>query len=60
MAIWFKEFTAADLNRRGKNTLADFLGIQFTAIGDDTLTATMPVIGYRAWWSKCCISRNDC
>ncbi len=42
MGIWFKPFTAEDLNKRGENTLADFLGIIFTAIGDDSLTATMP------------------
>ena len=42
MAIWFKLFTADDLNRRGQHTLADFLGIQFTVVGDDSLTATMP------------------
>lgn len=41
MAIWFKKFTVDDLNQRGKNTMADFLGIHFTAIGEDTLTATM-------------------
>jgi len=42
MPIWFKKFTIEDLNKRGENTLADFLGIKFTAIGDDTLTAIMP------------------
>ena len=42
MAIWFRQFTAADLNRRSENTLADFLGIKFTAISDDSITATMP------------------
>jgi len=42
VTIWFKEFTPADLNQRGKNTLADFLGIIFTHVGEDTLTATMP------------------
>ena len=42
MAIWFKNFTPTDLNRRSANTLADFLGITFTAVGDDSLTATMP------------------
>ena len=42
MAIWFKQFTPADLNKRGENTLADFLGIQFTVVGDDSLIATMP------------------
>jgi 1,4-dihydroxy-2-naphthoyl-CoA hydrolase len=43
MSIWFKPFTVDDLNHRGKDTLADHLGIVFTAIGDDTLTAIMPV-----------------
>ena len=42
MAIWFQQFTTADLNKRGENTLSDFLGIVFTAVGDDSLTATMP------------------
>lgn len=42
MAIWFQPITIDDLNQRGENTLADFLGIRFTAIGDDSLTATMP------------------
>jgi 1,4-dihydroxy-2-naphthoyl-CoA hydrolase len=42
MAIWFSKFTPADLNKRGENTLADFLGIRFTEIGEDSLTATMP------------------
>lgn len=42
MAIWFKKFTVADLNMRGENTLAELLGIEFTEVGDDYLTATMP------------------
>jgi len=42
MAIWFKAFTLEDLNKRSENTLAELLQIQFTAIGDDNLTATMP------------------
>ena len=42
MAIWFKQFTPEDLNKRGENTLSDFLGIIFTAVGEDSLTATMP------------------
>ena len=42
MTIWFKKFTIIDLNQRGENTLADYLGIKFTAVGDDSLTATMP------------------
>lgn len=43
MTIWFKHFTANDLNQRGENTLADFLGITFTEVGDESLTAIMPV-----------------
>lgn len=43
MALWFKAMTIEDLNRRGENTLADFLGIQFTEVGEDFLEATMPV-----------------
>ena len=42
MSIWFKEFTIEELNRRGENTMADFLDIQFTEVGADFLTATMP------------------
>ena len=42
MAIWFKQITPDDLNLRGKNTLADFLGITFIDVGEDSLTATMP------------------
>jgi 1,4-dihydroxy-2-naphthoyl-CoA hydrolase len=43
MAIWFREFTLEMLNQRGKNTMVGFLDIQFTEIGDDSLTATMPI-----------------
>lgn len=42
MTIWFKPFTVSDLNKRGENTLAELLGIQFTDITDDSLTAIMP------------------
>lgn len=43
MSIWFRPFTVDDLNQRSKNTLADHLGIAFTSIGEDSLTAIMPV-----------------
>ena len=43
MTIWFKEFSIADMNQNGKNTLSEFLGIEFTEVGDDFLKATMPV-----------------
>ncbi|MCA0403575.1 MAG: hotdog fold thioesterase [Proteobacteria bacterium] len=42
MSIWFKPFKVDDLNRRGKNTMSDFLGIEFTEVGEDFLVATMP------------------
>jgi 1,4-dihydroxy-2-naphthoyl-CoA hydrolase len=44
MSIWFnKQISIDELNRRGRNTMSEFLGIEFTEIGDDFLTATMPV-----------------
>ena len=43
MQIWFKEVSVDQLNSRGINTMSEFLGIQFTEVGDDFLTATMPV-----------------
>ncbi|WPR73689.1 hotdog fold thioesterase [Algoriphagus sp. NG3] len=33
------------INQNGKNTMTDHLGIVFTAVGDDSLSATMPVDG---------------
>lgn len=44
MSIWFnKMISVEELNQRGKNTMSEFLGIEFIDIGDDTMTATMPV-----------------
>lgn len=43
MAIWHRPISIDELNDRGKNTMADFLGIEFTEVGDDYLTAVMPV-----------------
>ncbi|MCL9684926.1 hotdog fold thioesterase [Legionella maioricensis] len=43
MAIWFREISIEELNRIGKNTMVEFLGIQFTEVGEDFLSATMPV-----------------
>lgn len=42
MSIWFQPISIDRLNRRGDNTMASWLGIQFTELTDDTLTATMP------------------
>ena len=41
--IWFKTFSPEDLNNRHKNHLGALIDIQFTEIGQDFLTATMPV-----------------
>lgn len=42
MCIWFQTITLEALALRNKHSMVDFLDIRFTAIGDDTLTATMP------------------
>lgn len=41
--IWFSNFTPEALNDLPKNHMGAFLGIQFTKVAEDTLTATMPV-----------------
>lgn len=43
MAIWFQPFTLADLARVNDNTVAAYLGVEWTAFGDDWIAATMPV-----------------
>lgn len=43
MRIWQREISLPILNQRAESTLASHLGIVFTEIGDDSLTATMPV-----------------
>lgn len=41
--IWALPVTTDEINRRAKNTLSDHLGIEFIEIGDDHLTAAMPI-----------------
>jgi len=41
--IWFTEFSPEKLNDRPANHMGGFLDIKFTAVGEDSLTATMPV-----------------
>ncbi len=41
--IWLLPIGIEELNHRCRNTLCDQLGIEFTEVGDDHLTATMPV-----------------
>lgn len=43
MKIWYNEITLDMLSSRGKNTMIDYLGIEFIEIGDDFLVARMPV-----------------
>lgn len=43
MAIWFKPFTAADINERMKVGIGTSLGMEFIEVGEDYLKATMPV-----------------
>lgn len=43
MAIWQREATLEQLNRRSVGCMVEHLGIRFTAIQDDGLEAVMPV-----------------
>jgi 1,4-dihydroxy-2-naphthoyl-CoA hydrolase len=43
MSIWLHSFTLDQLNQSGRKTMVSHLGIEITAIGEDSLTARMPV-----------------
>ncbi len=43
MAIWKKEKSLEDIQKWNANTAAERLGIEFTEIGEDWLSARMPV-----------------
>jgi 1,4-dihydroxy-2-naphthoyl-CoA hydrolase len=43
MGIFRKDITLDALNKLSKNTMAEQIGIEFTAIGDDSMEARMPV-----------------
>ncbi len=43
MKIWITPFDLGLLESRGKNTMVEHLGIEFTEIGEDYLIAKMPV-----------------
>jgi len=43
MKIWQFDFSLSDLATRGKNTMSEYLGIEFIEMGDDYLVARMPV-----------------
>lgn len=41
--IWFKKYTAEEVNPIRKKTLVEHIGIEITEVGDDYLKGTMPV-----------------
>lgn len=41
--IWTVPISLEEVNQRCRNSLIDHLGIEFTDIGDDHLSATMPI-----------------
>lgn len=43
MAIWYSNPSVEILNDRGKNTMSEWLGIEFIEVGEDYLKAIMPV-----------------
>lgn len=43
MKIWKSEIDLNLVTERAKNTMSEYLGIEFTAVGDDFLAARMPV-----------------
>ncbi len=44
MSIWFnKKLDMAHLLPPGRNTMSEFLGIEWSELGDDFISATMPV-----------------
>lgn len=43
MSIWFKPFSVEDLNVYQRETLVSHLGIRYVEVGEDFLSAVMPV-----------------
>lgn len=43
MSIWKTPISRELLKQRSANTFVEYIGIEFTEIGDDFLTATLPV-----------------
>lgn len=43
MSIWYRPITIEEITERSKNTLSDYMGIQFTEITDNSISAIMPV-----------------
>ena len=43
MKIWFGEVDVSKASARSANTMVDYLGVEFTEVGSDFLSAKMPV-----------------
>ncbi len=43
MAIWFQSYTLEGVQKRGRSTMVEHLGITITELGDDYLAGTLPV-----------------
>ena len=43
MKIWKRNTDLASVTERCKNTMVDYLGMEFTEVGDDYLAARMPI-----------------
>ena len=41
--IWLRDYTVEELNGRPKGHIGDLIGIEFTEITDDSISARMPV-----------------
>ncbi|WP_423841109.1 hotdog fold thioesterase [Vibrio mytili] len=46
MSIWKKPISLDILNETSKNTMIEHLNIEYTALSDDSISATMPVCSY--------------
>ena len=43
MSIWFKPYLLQEVQKLGKGTMVEYIGIELTEIGSDFLCGTMPV-----------------
>src|SRR5687768_9137589 len=43
MTIWFRPQTVEDVQKRGKETMVQHIGIEITEVGDDFLRGVMPI-----------------
>jgi len=43
MSVWKESINIEEVTKRSKGTMVEYLGIEFIDIGDDYMTARMPV-----------------